>query len=150
MPCWIKAGVFGMARTTFWIPSQRARSSARIPAAIETSNCPLSNGASCCDTSRNCCGFTASTMISLPVTAAASSAVACTPNSCCSLARLSALISTTRSCAAEKSRLSNPPMRAVAILPPPMNVMIINLTCFRNRKKQRRLPNNAPQATLQA
>src|SRR3989338_6763813 len=114
-----------MARTTAWLPDQRARSSARIPAAMEISSCLPSMDASCCATSRNCCGLTAQTMTSLPATPPARLSVVRTPNCACNRARLSVLISTTPICPAANPLPSMPPISAVAMLPPPIKQMFI-------------------------
>src|SRR5438445_9265017 len=75
--------------------------------------------------SRRIWGFTAHTTTSFARIASLGLSKLVTPSFATSLARASALISTTRMSCSGKSLRSNPPMSASAMLPPPMNVILM-------------------------
>ena len=124
IPIPISAGVFGMVRTMAgWPPSHRDRSATRVPAAIESTSCCFSCGATAAAASRMFCGLTAITINSLAATPAPGAAVQATPKSCVSFARAASNGSTTEIFAALAPWRSRPPIRAVAMLPPPMKLI---------------------------
>ena len=97
-----------------------------MPAAIEitkgshTSTCAVKPS----QTSRIICGFTASSQMRFPATAAALSLNTGTPKSCTKDSAVAAKGSATAMLAALCPRLSRPPISERAILPPPINAIV--------------------------
>ncbi len=130
MPAPIRAGRFGMVRTTGTpAPSQRARSARRIPAATDTTirRRVASSSAMLRAASAICCGFTASTTTSASRTAAVLSVVTRTPKSNCRRSSWAGIGSATHRCPGVAPRAHRPPTRLVDMWPPPMKAIRIGL-----------------------
>src|SRR5690606_33866422 len=117
------AGVLGMQRISgVSAPSQAARLSQVMPAAMEITSWPERRGAgSAAHTACMTCGLTDSTSTSQSRASSALSVVVWMPNWRCSRSSCSALVSLASIWPALKLFCSMPPMRLVAMLPAPMN-----------------------------
>jgi hypothetical protein len=125
MPRPTRAGVLGMARTMRCVFSQSAMLSLVMPAATlrcrdspRQSRLPIA-------ASLKVCGLTAQTTRPLGrMPAPAAGSTVALGNCCDSLARCSSQGSTTCKALAGWPWRTRPPMMALAMLPPPMNVMV--------------------------
>ena len=100
-------------------------SAMRKPAAMLTISWVASAPVKGATASRICCGLTASTITSQFRAAASTAGAHRTPKLSVSRSRASAFGSTTWMPAAEKPFFLRPPIRATAMLPPPMNVIFM-------------------------
>src|SRR6266545_2345650 len=126
-PSPIIAGVLGIARTRRVCPfSHLERLARRTPAAMLMTRLALSAIPDLAAASRRCWGFTANTTTSFARTASLGLSKQVTPYLSTSLRRASALISTTRISCSGKSLRRSPPISASAMLPPPMNVILMS------------------------
>src|SRR5256885_15710914 len=125
-PSPIIAGVLGIARTRRVCPfSHFERLARRTPAAMLMTRLALSAIPDFAAASRRCWGFTANTTTSFARTASLGLSTLVTPYLSTSLRRAPALISTTPVSCKGKSLRSRPPISASAMLPPPMNVILM-------------------------
>ena len=126
-----RAGVFGMVRTIAMPPpAQRSMSASRTPAAIDTRSgrCSPSTGASACTTVFMICGLTASTTVAQCDATTPLSPPALTPKRRARASSFGVSGSDTQIVPGAVPVATSPPMRLVAMLPPPMNPMLESLT----------------------
>src|SRR6267378_5825878 len=112
----------------------------RTPAAMLMTRFALSAMPDLAAASRRCCGLTANTTTSPARTASLGLSKQVTPYLSTSFRRASVLISTTRMSCSGKSLRSSPPMSASAMLPPPMNVILMTGSVLPFSKNRRTHP----------
>src|SRR5207302_11110101 len=140
-PSPIIAGVLGIARTRRVCPfSHFERLARRTPAAMLMTRLALSAIPDFAAASRRCWGFTANTTTSFARTASLGLSTLVTPYLSTSLRRACALISTTRISCNGKSLRRSPPISASAMLPPPMNVILMTGSASPFSKNRRTHP----------
>ena len=134
MPRPISAGVLGMLRTirarSGACPSAWAIVSLRMPAITLSCSAPATKGLQGAAACANNCGLTAQTTSDAPDSVGSAAARQRRPKSVCSLSRWASKGSTTRMSAGERPARISPPIKALAMLPPPTKTIVDGCLTF--------------------